>query len=226
LAAGGGLYAYRYAQTLAPEQRLAFVSAYQELIASELLDSDRPEAHLNVGLLRLRQQQPAEAEAEYRTALRLDPRFVPALVNLADLDRARGMDAEGAALLWNAIAIEPKNPAVKHSLALLLVRERKYSEALPLFREAAELAPDNTHYSYVYAVALNSSGSSADAIALLNSVHKRHPTDREVLTGLIAFQRDRGEIASALAYANELAALEPGNPQAQRMIQELRSQGR
>jgi hypothetical protein len=31
------------------------------------------------------------AERKYRTALRLDPPFVPAVVNLADLDRARGM---------------------------------------------------------------------------------------------------------------------------------------
>ena len=213
-------------QTLSPERRVAFVSAYQELIASELLDSDRPEAHLNVGLLRLRQQQPAEAEAEYRTALRLDPKFVPALANLADLDRARGLEQQGAELLRAAIEIEPKNAAIKHSLALLLVRERKYSEALLLFREAAELAPDNARYAYVYAVALNSSGSSAEAIALLESVHKRHPADREVLTALIAFQRDRGDFTSALAHANELAALEPGNPQVQRMIQELRSQGR
>ena len=128
-------------QTMTPEQRSAFSSAYQELITAEMIDSDRPESHLNLGLLKTRRQQLNEAEAEYRTALRLDPKFVPAMVNLADLHRQRGQDKEGAELLRAAIAIEPNNAAIKHSLGLLLVRQRNYTEALPLLREAASLRP-------------------------------------------------------------------------------------
>ena len=70
----------------------ALDAAMRELVAAELVDADRPESHLNLGLLSLRAGQPAEAEQAYRTALRLDPDFVPALVNLADLDRMRGRD--------------------------------------------------------------------------------------------------------------------------------------
>ena len=113
-------------QTMTPEQRGAFSSAYQELVSAELIDADRPETHLNLGLLKTRRQQLSEAEAEYRTALRLDPKFVPAMANLADLDRQRGQDKEGAELLRTAIAIEPNNAAIKHSLGLLLVRQRNY----------------------------------------------------------------------------------------------------
>jgi tetratricopeptide repeat protein len=76
------------------------------------------------GPLKTRRQQLNEAEAEYRTALRVDPKFVPAMVNLADLDRQRGQDKEGAELLRAAIAIQPNNAAIKHSLGLLLVRQR------------------------------------------------------------------------------------------------------
>jgi tetratricopeptide (TPR) repeat protein len=89
--------------TLTPEQQTAIVRATKELVTAELVDAERPEAHLNLGLLDTRRQQPAEAEAEYRTAMRLDPAFVPALVNLADLDRARGMDQQGVELLRKAI---------------------------------------------------------------------------------------------------------------------------
>jgi Flp pilus assembly protein TadD len=67
-----------------------------------------------------RRREPDEAEAEYRTALRLDPAFVPALVNLADLDGARGMDQQGE-LLRKAMSIEQNNADVQHSLGLLLV---------------------------------------------------------------------------------------------------------
>ena len=97
-------------QTMTPEQRAAFSSAYQELVNAELIDADRPKTHLNLGLLKTRRQQLNEAEAEYRTALRLDPKFVPAMVNLADLDRQRGLDKDGAELLRMAMAIEPATP--------------------------------------------------------------------------------------------------------------------
>jgi predicted CXXCH cytochrome family protein len=208
-------------QTMTPEQRSAFSSAYQELITAELIDADRPESHLNLGLLKTRRQQFSEAEAEYRAALRLDPKFVPALVNLADLDRQRGMDKEGAALLRMAIVIEPNNAAIKHSLGLLLARQHNYTEALPLLREAAALDPDNARYAYVYAVALNSTGSAAEAKAILRQTYKQHPTDRNVLLGLIAFERDSGEVGAALAHAQELAVLEPQNPQVRALLNEL-----
>jgi Flp pilus assembly protein TadD len=170
----------------------------------------------------MRRKQLDEAEAEYRTALRLDPKFVPAMANLADLDRERGMDKDGAELLRAAIAIEPNNAAIKHSLGLLLVRQHNYTEALPQFRDAAALAPDNARYAYVYAVALNSTGSAAEATAVLERTHKQHPTDWDVLVTLITFERDRGDLTAALKYAQELAALEPGNPQIGALIDDLR----
>jgi predicted CXXCH cytochrome family protein len=209
-------------QAMTPEQRGAFTLAYQELIAAEMIDADRPETHLNLGLVKMRRKQFNEAEAEYRTALRLDPKFVPAMANLADLDRERGMDKEGEELLRAAIAIEPNNAAIKHSLGLLLVRQHNYTEALPLFREAAALAPDNARYAYVYAVALNSTGAAADATEVLERAHKQHPTDWDVLVTLITFEQKGGNLAAALAYAQELAALEPGNRQIRALIGDLR----
>ncbi len=209
-------------QTMTPQQRSAFVTAYQELIAGEMIDADRPETHLNLGLVKMRRNQLDEAEAEYRTALRLDPKFVPAMANLADLDRQRGMDKEGAELLRAAIAIEPNNAALKHSLGLLFVRQRNYTEALPLFREAAALEPANARYAYVYAIALNSAGSTAEATAVLLSAHKQHPTDRNILATLISLERDGGDLTAALAHAQELAALEPGNAQISALVDDLR----
>jgi tetratricopeptide (TPR) repeat protein len=83
-------------QTMSPEQRREFALAYNELVAAESVNEDRPEAHLDLGLLQTRQGQPIDAETEYQTALRLDPNFVPALSNLADLERMRGLDEQGA----------------------------------------------------------------------------------------------------------------------------------
>jgi predicted CXXCH cytochrome family protein len=209
--------------TMTQEQRNAFDGAYHELVAAEMVDADRPEAHLNLGLLSLRRQLPAEAEAEaeYRTALRLDAGFVPALANLADLDRLRGQDQQGAELLRKALLTEPSNADVRHSLGLLLVRQHNYAEALGQLRQASELAPDNVRYAYVYAVALNSTGAVAQAVALLERTHRQHPADPDVLAALVSIARDNGDVATALRYARELAGLHPMDIQLRAMVLDL-----
>ena len=207
--------------TLTPGQQTAIVRATKELVTAELVDAERPEAHLNLGLLDTRRQQPDEAEAEYRTAMRLDPAFVPALVNLADLDRARGMDQQGAELLRKAISLEPNNADVRHSLGLYLVRQHDYAGALDLLRQASDLAPGNVRYAYVYAVALNSTGAHGEAMALLERTHREHLTDRDVLMALVSIARDMGELVTALRHARELAALYPTDPQFRKLVSDL-----
>jgi predicted CXXCH cytochrome family protein len=211
-------------QMMSPDQRSAFAAANEELVAADLVDADRPEAHLNLGLLHTRQEQPTDAATEYQTALRLDPNFVPALMNLADLDRMRGMDVQGAELLRKAMSIEPGNADVTHSLGLLLVRQHNYAEALSLLRRAAELAPDNVRYGYVYAIALNSMGSPEQSRALLERIHRQHPADREVLIALIASARTAGDFPAALSHARELAELDPGDPQVRTLLLDLEKQ--
>jgi predicted CXXCH cytochrome family protein len=207
--------------SLPPELQTALVNATKELVAAELVDAERPEAHLNLGLLDTRRREPAEAEMEYRTAVRLDPSFVPALVNLADLDRARGMDQQGAELLRKAMSIEPNNADVQHSLGLLLVRQRDYPGALDLLRKASELAPDDARYAYVYAVALSSTGAPRQAMAVLDEAHRKHPADRDVLTALASIARDTGDFATALRHARELMTLDPGDARLRSLVSDL-----
>ncbi|HXA21476.1 MAG TPA: multiheme c-type cytochrome [Acetobacteraceae bacterium] len=213
--------------TMTADQRTAFDGAYRELVAAEMVDADRPEAHLNIGLLDLRRQLPAEAETEYRTALRLDPAFVPALANLADLDRMRGQDQQGADLLRKALVVEPNNADVRHSLGLLLVRQHNYAGALAQLRQASELAPDNVRYAYVYAIALNSTGATDQAMTLLERTHRQHPADTDVLVALVSIARDSGDLSTALRYARELAGLHPADMQIRAMVLDLENhQGR
>ena len=207
-------------------QKSALERAITELIASEMASAERPESHMNLALLYAQMGRPSEAEAELQTALRLDPKFVPAMVNLADLYRAQQRDDEGQKWLEKAIAVEPNAAEPIFALGLLKVRQKQYPDALTLLAKAASLQPNNTRYSYVYAVALNSAGHADGAISVLEQAHQKRPADLQVLDALIAFERDKGNIAAAITYAQQLVQLTPDDPSAKAMLSQLQQQVR
>ena len=55
------------------------------------------------------------------------------MLNLADLYRANGMDAQAAPLIEKAIQMSPLDPATFHAQGLLLVRQGKLDDAVALF---------------------------------------------------------------------------------------------
>jgi len=140
--------------------------------------------------------------------------------NLADLNRMRGLDQEGVDLLRKAVAIDPNNADIHHSLGLALVRQHNYADAIPELRQASELAPDNARYAYVYAIALNSIGAGASAMELLENTHKRHP-DRDTLLALVSIARETSDFATALTHARELVALYPTDMQLRMLVLDL-----
>jgi Flp pilus assembly protein TadD len=87
--------------------------------------------------------------------------------------------------------------------------------------QAATLAPGNPRFVYVYAVALNDAGQRAKAVRELEGALKRRPDDRDMLLALALFERDAGNRARALVHAQRLAALDPTDADARRLVAEL-----
>jgi tetratricopeptide (TPR) repeat protein len=198
--------------------RDAALAEYRE---SQAIDADRPEAHLNLGNLALAQEDLATAEREYREAIRVDPTFTPAHVNLADVLRVAGRDQEGEATLRVALTHHPEDAAIHHALGLTLVRLGRQTESVAELERAAALAPDQPRYAYVLAIALHSTGKTGEAVALLERAHRRTPTAPDLLAALASLERERGRNQSALAWARQLAALDPDDAAARALVTEL-----
>ena len=211
-------------QALSTEQQADFDRALSELIASETVNADRPEAHLNLAHLYARLGRSADAEAALQSALGLDPHFVPALVNLADLYRAQGREADGERALEQALQSVPDSAEALHALGLLRVRQGRHAEALDLLRRAGQGRPESTRFAYVFAVALHGTGDPTRAIAVLEEAHRQRPADRAVLSALVTYLQERGDSKAALRYAEQLAALAPGDPQVKGLVEALRRQ--
>ena len=87
-----------------------------------------------------------------------------------------------------------------------------------------ELEPDRARYAYVYAVGLRSVGRSEDAILVLKENLARHPSNRDTLVALINYNREAGQTAAALVYAERLAQVLPTDKEVARIIQNLKGQ--
>jgi Flp pilus assembly protein TadD len=211
---------------LTEAQRTTLDRTVGEYVAAEQFNADRPESHVNLALLHAAQQQPAAAEAELRTALALDPRFIPAAVNLADLYRATGREAEGESVLRDVLKQAPGGAAAHHALGLVLVRGKRMPEAMAELEAAARLAPESARYGYVYAVALNETRGPKPATEALLRVLARHPYDRETLSALITYARAQKNPGQALTYARRLAELDPANSEARQLVEFLEAEAR
>ncbi len=217
------------ARTLAPlvrhqppeSARARLDAALEAYDAAQLVNAERPESHLNIGLVKTAQGKAAAAQKAYRTALRLDPGFVPAYVNLADLYRALGSDAEGEETLRAGLAVAPDSADLHHALGLLAIRAKRLDEAVTELGRADELAPENSRYAYVHALVLNETGDVAEALRVLADAHRRHPADVDLLLALITINRDTGNRADALDYARTLSSLRPGDPEVAALLRAL-----
>jgi Flp pilus assembly protein TadD len=204
--------------------RESFDRAAAEFLAAQRLNADRPEARTTLANFLAQRGKSVEAETEYKAALKLSPQFTPAAINLADLYRALDRGPDGLKVLREAITAVPQDAGLHYAFGLALIRQKQNDEALAELRRAAELAPDQSQYAYVYAVGQHSAGHVEDAITTLKENLNKHPADRQTLQALITFNRDAGNIASALDYAQRLAQSAPEDRRIADLVEGLKRQ--
>ncbi len=206
-------------------QREAYRRALGEYIEVQRQDADWPNANTNLGNLYLRLGRFDEAGVAYRRALKLDPQFASAWVNLADAWRLKGNEKEVEATLREGLAKLPRSADLLHALGLAQVRKGDKVAALKSLAEAARLAPEQSRYAYVWAVALHSAGRSGEALTALREADRRHPYDVAILGALVSMERETGDARAALGHARKLAEALPDDPRVKALVAEL-SRGR
>ena len=194
-------------------------AALEEVVTAEMVNADRPEAHLNLGLLAAAAGEPRVAEEAYRTALGLDQRFTPARTKLADLYRGQGRETEADAELEAGLDLDPENADLHFALGLARVRAQRPEAAIESLARAAELAPEHSRYAYVYAVALDSAGRTAEALPVLETAQGRDPGNRDILAALARLNAELGQRDAAQRWLDRLGALAPEDP----ILEQLRT---
>ncbi|HEY5679541.1 MAG TPA: cytochrome c3 family protein [Pseudomonadales bacterium] len=177
-----------------------------EYASAQALHGDRAEAHTNMAGVYLNLGEPSLAERALSRAIQINPRWVPALINLADLYRATGRDAAGGGFLDRALSAAPDSGDVLLAKALWLVRQRSQDEALTLLARAAAVEPTSTRIAYVYAAGLHSNDRTQEALEVLDTILATRPGNRQLLEAAAAMARDNGQDGRALGYLEQLKA--------------------
>ena len=206
---------------LTEAQRVAFEAARGELVDAQMAAADQPAAHLNLGVLAAAEDRLGDAEAAYRTALGLDPFFLPARFNLATLLNREGRNAEAETILRAGIDRMPDDGELHYSLGLLLAEEGRLDEAAESLGRASALIPDRVRVAYNHGLALETLGRLAEAETAFLEAGRRDARDADVLLALARILLRQGELERAQDYARQLMAVDPASPAAQRMANEI-----
>jgi predicted CXXCH cytochrome family protein len=190
----------------------------KEYQRSLLLSEDSPATQLAIANLEMRQGNIKRAEQALDKALLIEPAYVPALLNQADIYREKGQAGNAEAALLKALQVAPDSAAAQYSYALLLVRKGDYQQALPYLKIASELPNAIPNYAYVYAIALEHEQHTDQAIEALKKANKRWPNQYDLLITLVLYLENTGQVTDAYKYISRLSYLAPNAPEVKQLI--------
>ena len=172
-------------------------------------------AHLCLGLAFETEGREADALAEYRIALKMNPYRVKTYSALAHALVATGQTNEALADLREALRLYPQDVPSRDYLASLLTDSGRTSEALAELREAMRLyppdSPPHDDLATLLANLLADSGRTNEALAEFQEAVRANPKNAELHDNLGAMLVELGRFDEAMEQYAAAARLDPAD---------------
>ncbi len=212
-----------YAQHVQGDDYTQLSKLLREYETQLKLSQDMPGGQASIALYALNQGDTEGALNALNKALEIEPDFVPALLNLADLYRGMGDEVKTKQTLDRGIKAAPDSSAIQHSYGLYWVRQGSLDNALPYLKTATEIEPSSSRYFYVYAVAQESNGQIDGAISTLEKANGMWPNQYDLLLTTIMYLEKAGRDKESWAYLTKLSAIAPNDPEVKRRVGAMRN---
>jgi tetratricopeptide (TPR) repeat protein/arylsulfatase A-like enzyme len=140
----------------------------------------------------------AGARQAFEKVLERNPRYVPCIINLAQVYLAERREEKAAELYERALAINPRQPMALFNLGTYKVSRGQTAEALEYYRRAIEADPDYAMAHLHLGMLLMMQGRADEALAHLERSLELDPDqpERERVLGIVETLRSRGAVTT------------------------------
>jgi len=181
--------------------------------------------HYNLGLALKRQGKAAEAEQEFREAIRLKPNYAEAHNNLGNELASQGKLAEAIVEYREALRLKPGDDDFHYNLGSALLKQGDTEETIKEYHEASRLDPDKgTWDSPVHlfiGVDLRRLGKLEEAETEFRKAIRLMPDNNWALEELAALLDQQGKRKEARGYWERALKLEKRSEWVERIKKRL-----
>jgi protein O-GlcNAc transferase len=181
-------------------------AAYERALA---ILPDRPELHVNLGLVLHRLGRDEAAAVRLARAIALDPALAEAHNNLGTVLKSLGRRDEAAQCYARAFALRPDYAEALSNLGIVLREDGRLDEAVAHFRRAEALKPGLAEVQLNLGMVFQDLGRLDDAIAHYHRALALKPDLAEAHGDLGLALHDLGRMDEARAHHEKALALKP-----------------
>jgi len=188
----------------------------QALAAIDTLTKKMPDSPvpLNLkGVALLGKEDHKGARQAFEAALKLQPEFIPAHLNLADLDQMDGDTAAAEARYRKVLSYDEGNMKALISLAALYRSNGEVEKTAQVLKKAYEQHPDVNQTGLLLLQHYLQQNEIAKALDLAGALAVAHPREPIVLRAVAQVELNAGKDKDALATMGKLVELVPQSPE-------------
>ncbi|WP_334266726.1 FG-GAP-like repeat-containing protein [Edaphobacter sp. HDX4] len=185
------------------------------------LRPEYPEAWNNLGMVAAQQGLAVEAIRDFQQALDLRPTYTIALLNLGNLYRRQRAFDKALVLFSRALQIQPDDAEANYSMGMLYAQQGQLEQASDYLQKAAELRPGYPEVLNNLGVIYVRTGDYGHAEEQFKTCIRLTPSFDQSYINLAQLYAIRNEKEQAIQVLQQLLALQPQNPTAQRALEML-----
>lgn len=174
------------------------------------------EAAFQRGALAMRNGRTADAETDFREAVRLAPQMAEAHLDLGLVLGRNGKLDEAVQSIQTALRLNPKLSSANMFLGIFLYQENRREEAIRALNQELTLNPDNVEALTWLGTVELASGNPEEAVGPLDRAAKLKPDDLDILD-----ERGRAHNLVARDSFARMARIDPGSWHVHRVQAEI-----
>ncbi len=179
------------------------IAEYTRIVA---LEPNNIEDHLLLGQLYSFAKNPAQAQAQFAAAQKIDPNSEEVVLNMARIDTEQN-NVHGAIQVLSSMPEANQTAKTEYALGASYDQVHDTKKAITAYQKSLALEPDNLDVERALADALHRDGQDKAALAAYNDVIDGDPTDASAYLHASEIERNEGRLDEALANLKKASPL-------------------